>query len=494
MMPIKAQAVTSLQTLRRRVFSGLSFSKGAFMQRSILTVVIFFSAALVFAGCTSPAREDTDAGYTDTGYTDVGQTDVGYPEDASVVIKSCNKIELPDISSRSVWKVVLSSYDGKSIAAMTDKPVFYMSQDWGANWFKRAIANRPAGCDLYVGLGNGSTIAAGCSEGIKVSRDSGFSWKAHFFSDKRVVAITVSGDGQRLAAATNLMDSFFTSDDWGWNWKERRPGFFIKAMASSSSGEVLTALESGGSVYRSNDSGVTWSRLGSSDSYKFSGIASSADGNELAGYKDNGYVYTSQNGGYTWTERKGSGGRKWSSLFLSENGEKLVASGEDFIITSADNGATWSELTLPEKGVYGVAASADGVRLAAGFYENAQIGGNIYTSTDMGVSWEKRDNDRSRDWGGSVSVSDSGDKIAVTANDAYGYYSKDRGETWVGIRYPDLQTPSDIFLKLSGDGSTMVFLVKNTEGITGDTVFISHDGGENWTAIKDQSVYMQWID
>ena len=63
------------------------------------------------------------------------------------------------------------------------------------------------------------------------------------------------------------------------------------SIASSSDGTKLAAVVSGGQIYSSTDSGVTWTAQESSRSWL--SIASSSDGTKLAAVVDGGQIFTS---------------------------------------------------------------------------------------------------------------------------------------------------------------------------------------------------------
>ncbi|MCA9301739.1 exo-alpha-sialidase, partial [Candidatus Saccharibacteria bacterium] len=85
------------------------------------------------------------------------------------------------------------------------------------------------------------------------------------------------------------------------------------------------------------------------DTENWYSITSSSDGTKLAAVVSGGYIYTSTNSGVTWTEATSAGSRAWSSITSSSDGTKLAATiggyDDDYIYTSTDSGATWTEQT-----------------------------------------------------------------------------------------------------------------------------------------------------
>jgi len=97
-----------------------------------------------------------------------------------------------------------------------------------------------------------------------------------------------------------------------------------------------------------------------------------------------------------WKDQAGSGTKNWSAMAGSADGTKLVAAvNVGNVYTSTDSGVTWEErpitgLTTPQKWT-ALASSADGSKIAA-FY---QWGGYMYTSNDSGVYLDEKWSSRS---------------------------------------------------------------------------------------------------
>ena len=86
----------------------------------------------------------------------------------------------------------------------------------------------------------------------------------------------------------------------------------------------------------------------------------------------------------------------------------------DYIYTSGDSGATWTQRDVKQAWWSSVASSADGSKLVA-----AVMGGRIYVSGDSGVSWTPAGS--TQGWS-SVASSADGTKLVAVANnqDLYG--------------------------------------------------------------------------
>jgi photosystem II stability/assembly factor-like uncharacterized protein len=171
------------------------------------------------------------------------------------------------------------------------------------------------------------------------------------------------------------------------------------------------------------------------------------------------------NFGGIWTPRESN--RNWVSTASSSDGSKLVAvvlGGQ--IYTSTDSGVTWT----PRDSVrnwYAAAASSDGSKLVA-----VIIGaGQIYTSTNSGVTWTPRESNRS--WFGVASSSDGSKLVAVDALNATGliYTSTDSGVTWTPRESVRNWWP----VASSSDGSKLV------AAVNGGQIYTSTNSGVTWT-------------
>ena len=80
-------------------------------------------------------------------------------------------------------------------------------------------------------------------------------------------------------------------------------------------------MTSGGQIYTSTDSGVTWTARGTTQNWV--SIASSSDGSKLVAVTSGGQIYTSTDSGVTWTARATN--RSWQAVASSSDGSKLVA-------------------------------------------------------------------------------------------------------------------------------------------------------------------------
>jgi hypothetical protein len=165
-----------------------------------------------------------------------------------------------------------------------------------------------------------------------------------------------------------------------------------------------------------------------------------------------------------WVSRDST--REWSSVASSADGSKLVAAvaiNNGQIYTSSDRGVTWTAQVL--SGDWrSVASSSDGSKLVA-----VVAAGRIYTSTDSGVNWTARDSNRfwrsvasSADGNNLVAVV-SGGQIFTSADSGVSWLARDSSRFWRGVAS-------------SSNGNKLV------AAVNGGQIYTSDDTGQTWTA------------
>ena len=164
-----------------------------------------------------------------------------------------------------------------------------------------------------------------------------------------------------------------------------------------------------------------------------------------------------------------------TAITSSADGTKLAATvygGQ--IYTSTDSGVTWTALPSSPSAVWqSITSSADGTKLAA-----AVLGGPIYTSIDSGATWTPRDSSRS--WRSVTSSADGTKLAAVESNGGdrsdgdHIYTSSDSGATWTARGQSGLWTS----ITSSSDGAKLA-AVTYTSSIRGQ-IYTSTDSGTTW--------------
>ena len=252
------------------------------------------------------------------------------------------------------------------------------------------------------------------------------------------------------------------------------------SIATSSTGQKLAAVASGGDIYTSSDYGVSWTDItpsGTLHNKNWTTITSNASGQYLTAVINFGNVYASSDYGATWTAGSGPiSGHGWQpqALALSSTGQYQAAATDGGIYTSSDYGATWvsDSSSGPTAGLSfsSVAGSADGKNLVA--VADSVRGGHIFTSTNFGTTWTDRGNNS---YWQSVASSSTGQYLTAGSNGGQLYKSMDYGVNWVDV------TPAGSSQGWQTITSSSTGQYQAAGGSYNGDIYITSDYGATWT-------------
>ncbi len=203
--------------------------------------------------------------------------------------------------------------------------------------------------------------------GLYRSTDSGSTWSLTTAPAGSWQALACSSDGlQIVAATTGSGGGLVRSSDGGDTWTACTTPVTTssqswRSVATSADGQRIFAALDGGTVYQSNDFGVTWTALVGAPTGSWRSLATPANGQTVVGVLDAGGLYVSSDAGNTWDLRANAPtGAAWVSVSCSTNGNAIVGlvnNGQAYV--SSDAGVTWSAVTGSQPWT-DVAMSADG--------------------------------------------------------------------------------------------------------------------------------------
>jgi len=303
----------------------------------------------------------------------------------------------------------------------------------------------------------------------------------------------------------NISDGFFEMGSVGAvSVSASNPNVVYCGMGEHAPRGVMTSYGDG--VYKSNDAGKTWVKLGLEKTQHISRIIVhptnpdmvyvAAQGALYGPNKERG-VYRSTDGGKTWknilfvNELTGAVELSmdannplvlYAAMWEHQRKPNIVISGGDGsgLYKSTDGGDTWTELTegLPkEKGKMAIAVSAansDKVYALIESDSNADKGG-LFVSVDAGKSWSMVSGDNrlvQRAWYYIEVFADPNDEDTVYVLSAEMFRSEDGGKTWETISVPHGDT-HDLWIN-PNNSKNMV--MADDGGAT-----ISFDYGKTWT-------------
>lgn len=317
--------------------------------------------------------------------------------------------------------------------------------------------------------GDGAKLAATIATGnIFVSTNFGATW-APQASSQPWSSVAMSADGVKMIASvgftansTGGKGAIWRSTDSGATWTTLlATSTNWSAVSSSADGARLLAVARTGAINFSTNSGASWLVVsGSGTTFLWRGCASSADGSDLVAVGENGSIVGSSNGGANWVQRTNFSPVQLTSVTISSDGVRQVVTGNNGqVYLSTDAGTNWALVTTLASQLIAVASSADGFRVAAAG-GNAGVSGNLYGSMDSGVIWSFLPAAPVLSWS-SIAASDDGSFLAATVFGGNIYFSSQNTTTTGTGGYLFGAQHSAIELIYTGNG---VFLPLNHEG------------------------------
>lgn len=300
-------------------------------------------------------------------------------------------------------------------------------------------------------------------------------------------SLASNADGMRVVAVSGNDDnsggyingSIYTSNDYGLTWEKQNGAENIAcwvSVASNLDGTRLVAVGIDGTtnksvIYTSVDYGKTWINRSTIalENERWISIASNSTGNNLVlasnviiGTINPGSVYISSDFGSTWSQKINGGGH-WTSVATNSDGTKLVVvSSDSGIHKSIDSGNVWNQVPLTTGITWSsVASNSTGDKLVA-----VSLNSGIHTSSDSGDTWSQINGTTGKFWT-SVNSNSSGDKLAAGSFDSGIYTSSDSGSSWEPVDIPS-NRKYWISITSNSDGSKIFAAeVNNNEQIGG---------------------------
>jgi len=363
----------------------------------------------------------------------------------------------------------------------------YRTINAGVTW--QRISSFPLGGSWYHVDFVSPTVGFMGSNGATVrTTDGGTTWTVMSGSpscpvmygmDFRDTLVGLCG-GDRVST-TDGGPGIFKTTDAGVTWVRK---------FSQSANDVLwlndtTAIAIvGTSIYRSTNSGDTWSQISSQIFTGFDEMTLLPSGT-IVGVSLAGDAWRSTDGGFNWTQTlvgPGALPASWNVSFFDDQIGAIVGQG-GFIFKTSDGGLTWTALNSGIGGVsfYDLEMFDDNTGLAVGdngYFLRTTNGGNHWDTGRLQVTGVVLFRNESLQ---AVSIVDQ-DFAVAAGYDGVVYKTFDRGVTWQSIGYPNL--PGEFYI------SDVKFITHDLGYITGlrpgipNSLYKTTDGGATWTVLS----------
>ncbi|MGH8022809.1 MAG: hypothetical protein ACRED1_04470, partial [Limisphaerales bacterium] len=239
------------------------------------------------------------------------------------------------------WQVV----SGASAAIPADTGYFFTN---AASQNTITLPTSPKVGDIVrIASSSGWKIVQGSGQSILIESLGLSQWRETIVNViTNFIDVAISADGTKLFAVSG--DSWIyisTNSGATWTPDTGSPATNWSAIACSSDGTKIVAAVNGGQIYTSEDSGSTWFPSAGAPSTNWQALASSSDRIELLAASETA-IYRSSNSGKTWSQLttdlpadEGS-----DSLASSADGGTLAAAINRDVYISSDSGSSWHQL------------------------------------------------------------------------------------------------------------------------------------------------------
>ena len=398
-------------------------------------------------------------------------------------------VSLPSSSEDPLYNV--ACIDANICVAMGNSglegPDVFRTSNGGASW--QHVTAFPLGGSWYHIDFVTPTIGFMGSNGATVrTQDAGASWTVQsgypscpvmYGMDFRDPLVGLCG-GNRVST-TDGGPGIFKTTDGGVTWVRK---------FSQSANDVLwlndtTAIATVGvSIYRSTNTGESWSQISSQIFTGLDEMVQLPDGTIVA-VSLAGDGWRSTDGGFNWTRTLvgvGALPANWNVAFFDNQIGAIVGQGGYFFKTT-DGGLTWTQLNSGIGGVefHDLEMFDDNTGLAVGdngFFVRTTNGGNFWTVGRLQVTGVILFRNETLQ---TVNVVDQ-DFAVAAGNDGVVYKTFDRGTTWQSIGYPIL--PEDYNITDVKFIDHNVGYVAGSDLSAGVDVYRTTDGGASWSLLR----------
>ncbi|WP_454563983.1 WD40/YVTN/BNR-like repeat-containing protein [Pseudomonas sp. AIG] len=266
---------------------------------------------------------------------------------------------------------------GKRLVAVGDRGHILYSDDQGKTWTQAKVPSRQLLTAVYF-VDDKHGWAVGHDAQILASADGGLTWTKQFEDLKRESPLLdVWFKDANSGLAVGAYGALLETTDGGKHWEDvsnrldNEDQFHLNAIAAVKDAGLFIVGESG-SMFRSADGGQTWEKLQGPYEGSLFGVIGTAQPQTLLAYGLRGNLYRSTDFGSTWeqVELKAARGALefgLSGATLLEDGSIVIVGNGGSVISSSDNGETFSVFNRPDRiSLSSVTAAGDGNLILSG--------------------------------------------------------------------------------------------------------------------------------
>jgi len=248
---------------------------------------------------------------------------------------------------------------GARLVAVGDRGHIVYSDDQGKTWTQAKVPTRQLLTAVYF-VDDKNGWAVGHDAQILASADGGLTWTKQFEDLAREsplldVWFKDASSGFAVGAYGTLLET----TDGGKHWEDvsdrldNEDQFHLNAIAAVKDAGLFIVGESG-SMFRSADDGQTWEKLEGPYEGSLFGVIGTAQPQTLLAYGLRGNLYRSTDFGSNWQQVELKAARGALEFGLSggtllEDGSIVIVGNGGSVISSSDNGETFSVFNRPDR-------------------------------------------------------------------------------------------------------------------------------------------------
>jgi photosystem II stability/assembly factor-like uncharacterized protein len=330
-------------------------------------------------------------------------------------------------SSKLLGKIVFGVAFKNGVLTAVTSDGFWISPDSGKTGSYTYIADAQGYSDAEY-LATETALYSGQYDGVYISTDNGATWDRSMEGIHETTTVGVVKHVNSYIAATD-QDGVFRSNNSGGSWSRVLPGFTYGVNRTLLSYGNVLLLGAVSGLVRSTDGGTTWTSSSTGITGSPNVFTFVTNGASVYAGTGSGKVYRSDDSGSTWTPLApiGLGNSIQCMIVTDPAGPTIVIGRTDSIFVTTDGGGSWTPSVLPSTGsCYSFLKAGTG--LLAGRSDG------LFQSTDNGLSWVKD----SIPWsnGAVTSLIKSGQNIFATSGYSGVYRSNGFGTPWTNIPAP----------------------------------------------------------
>lgn len=385
--------------------------------------------------------------------------------------------------------VLVAPGDPKTLLAATRNALLYRSSDAGAHWspltFHESLSfsvrvMRVAGEGSQAAYFLGGVSAPSTAVPLYVSRDTGVTWEPVTTLPVRAVYSLAawSKDPRMIVAGTDT--GVFRSNDSGATWTRISPGDhrelrFITALAIDPESRDSIYAGTGHLPWKTGDGGKTWTSIHKGmidDSDVFSIDIDPAETRRVLASACSG-IYLSENGGESWVKVLGVPNTSRRTYIIRRDPvhpRSLYAGTSQGLWKSANNGVAWTKISSAV--VKSIAFTGDRLYLAT---ENS----GLVVSKDQGKTFQIINDGFVNSNLRSLAES-NGELLATSPYDQAGVnlLRLSMAGAWTTVKPPAGVKPANLLSISPAGGLSMA-------GVTSNAGFLTTNGGKTWTKLGD---------